>query len=49
MANGIDELFGDPALPVEALLQANVVVSVPQQFADSVGLVLEEVDAVFPP
>ncbi len=34
---------------VDALLQANVVVSVPQQFADTVGLVLEDVDAVFPP
>lgn len=34
---------------VEAILQANVVVSVPQQFADSVSLGLVEVDAAFPP
>lgn len=34
---------------VEALLQANVVLSVPQQFADSVDLALLDVEAVFPP
>ncbi len=34
---------------VEAMLQANVVVSVPQQFADSVGLDLVSVDEAYAP
>lgn len=34
---------------VEALLQANVVVTVPQQFADAVDLGLISVDATYPP
>lgn len=34
---------------VEALLQANVIVSVPQQFADAVSVQLIDVDAVYPP
>jgi hypothetical protein len=33
---------------VEALVQANIVVSVPQQFADAVALGLKSVDEVFP-
>jgi len=34
---------------LEALLQANVVVSVPQEFADSVDLDVVSVDATYPP
>lgn len=34
---------------VEALIQCNVVVSVPQQFADSVTLGVQSVDEIFPP
>lgn len=34
---------------VETLLQANVIVSVPQQFADAVSVQLIDIDAVYPP